>query len=282
MSQPPDFLARMAASSAERVAAARAVLPLRELEARARARAAPPRLSLSADRFDLIMELKLSSPAMGVLASPTLDLETQVGHYADAGAAVVSVLTEPTRFSGDLDHLDRAAQALATRGVPAMRKDFLVDPYQVVEARHRGAGGVLLILRMLDDATLERMLEVAADHGLFVLLEAFDAADLARVARVAGHWPGARQDLLVGINSRDLATLAVVPDRLDELVGLLPDAHPKVAESGLLAPEDAARYARAGYTVALVGTALMSSSDPVALGRAMIEAGRAAWRERES
>ncbi len=91
----------------------------------------------------------------------------------------MSVLTEPSRFDGSLEHLRRRAAVLAPLGVPAMRKDFLVDPYQVLEARAAGAGGVLVILRMLPRARIDELLDAAAEYGMFVLLEAFDAADLA-------------------------------------------------------------------------------------------------------
>ena len=106
------------------------------------------------------------------------DWRGRVAAYARAGAAAVSVLTEPTRFDGILEHLREAAAVLAPLGVPAMRKDFLVDPYQVLEARAAGAGGVLLIVRMLSRDRLAELLEAAAEQGLFVLLEAFDARDL--------------------------------------------------------------------------------------------------------
>src|SRR6267154_2595268 len=97
---------------------------------------------------------------------------------AHDGAAAVSVLTEPSRFDGSLEHLRQASQVLAPLGAPAMRKDFLVDPYQILEARAAGAGGVLVILRMLPHRRIGELLNVAAEHGLFVLLEAFDEADL--------------------------------------------------------------------------------------------------------
>lgn len=273
-----DFLEQMARTSAARVAAARASLPLGPLRERALSAPPAPRLALSDEGFDLIMELKLASPAQGVLAGATLDLEAQVLAYAESGAAVVSVLTEPSRFHGELAHLARAAKVLDPRGVPVMRKDFLVDPYQLYEARAAGAGGALLIARMLDDALLDELLETSRELGLFVLLEAFDAGDVARCAAAARRWPGRRDDLMIGVNSRDLATLAVVPRRLEALVSSLPAAHPRVAESGLSTAADAQRLAAAGYSLALVGTALMSAADPVALGRRMILDGRAAVR----
>jgi indole-3-glycerol phosphate synthase len=194
--------------------------------------------------------------------------------YAQAGAAAVSVLTEPSRFDGALDHLQRSAQILSGR-IPAMRKDFLVDPYQVYEARAAGAGGVLVILRMLAPSGQRALIEACAEFGLFALLEAFDAADVARAAELVEAY-ASDCALLVGVNCRDLGTLEVVPGRLEALAARLPAAVPRVAESGVLDGADAARLAGAGYDVALVGGALMQSADPAGLVRALLAAGRAA------
>ncbi len=274
MSDTPDFLTQMALSSAARVAHAKNALP--DLEDRLQNLPMPPKLVLSPAGFDLIMELKLASPAYGSLANSSLDLQAQVLAYARAGAAAVSVLTEPSRFQGDLLHLSRAAEVLAPSAVPAMRKDFLVDPYQLLEARLCGASGVLLIVRMLTDESLSTLLSQARRLGLFVLLETFDEIDIKRAQSHASSWAADKTQLLIGVNSRDLTTLKVVPDRLVQLASLLPMEHPRVAESGLVTAQDAAILSAAGYNLALVGSALMASADPVALGGAMIEAGRAA------
>src|SRR5277367_5560906 len=241
----------MARASAARVAEALGHESLEALERRARQapRAAP--LRLSADGFDVIAELKLRSPAAGVLADESQDWLGRVAAYARGGAAAVSVLTEPTRFDGSLEHLREASALLAPLGVPAMRKDFLVDPYQVLEARAAGAGGVLVILRMLSRPQIVELLDVAAEHGLFVLLEAFDAIDLdlardllnSRAAHLALRGPAPRADheeqILIGINSRDLQTLQVVPERFAVLAPLLPAGWPAVAESGVASVGDA-------------------------------------------
>lgn len=272
-----DFLAGMAASSRARVAEARRLQPDAEIWRWAESAPQPPKLVLSPQGFDVIAEVKLRSPAVGTLAGGDEDVARRVTGYAAAGAAAVSVLTEPERFEGSLDHLEQAARALqAAGGVPAMRKDFLVDPYQVAEARLAGAGGILIIVRMLSRAELDALIIAAQRLGLFVLIETFDEADM-RVARelLDAHGGGASK-LLVGINSRDLTTLKVVPGRLEELVGLLPAGVPRVAESGVGNAEDAARLARAGYDMALIGSALMSTPDPQALLAAMIAAGRGA------
>ena len=271
-----DFLATMAASSAARAAAARARETAADLRARIRESPRPPMLRLSAQGFDLIAELKLRSPALGQLQSAASDdLEARVLNYAEAGAAAVSVLTEPSRFDGSLQHLERAARALSGCGIPAMRKDFLVDPHQVLEARAAGAGGVLLIVRMLSPSVLAEMLDVALEQQLFVLLETFDEQEVATaVAALAPRRAAFVDQVLLGVNCRDLVTLQVVPDRLEAMVAALPDGLPRVAESGLSSATDAARLAAAGYDLALVGSALMTGSDPQTLGRQMLQAGR--------
>jgi len=268
-----DFLVGMAEASRERVAAAKAQRPEVEMLALALATPQPLRMQLSSRRFDLIAEVKFRSPAAGALrAGSEESVRARVAGYADSGAAAVSVLTEPSRFDGSLEHLATAASALAGK-FPAMRKDFRADAYPLWEARAAGAGGALLILQMLDDTTLEILLDSAARLGLFVLLEAFDERDIERAHRfVASH--AKRLQLLVGLNCRDLRTLQVVPGRLEQMVKLLPDTVPRVAESGVATPEDAGRVAIAGYDVALVGSALMSALEPLELVRSMVLTGR--------
>jgi indole-3-glycerol phosphate synthase len=274
-----DFLAGMAASSRARSAAAQAKASARELRARIADLPPAPRLELGA--FDLIAEVKLRSPAVGLLKpAADEDIGARVSTYARAGAAAVSILTEPSRFDGSLDDLARGARALAPLGVPAMRKDFLVDDYQVLEGRVAGAGGVLAILRMLPRADLERLIDAALELGMFVLLEAFDAPDIELAHALVGARRERRQLLLVGVNSRDLVTLKVVPGRLDALAAVLPKDVKRVAESGVATPADAARAAACGYDLALVGSALMSAQDPQALARAMLAESRAAVQRR--
>jgi indole-3-glycerol phosphate synthase len=270
----PGFLEQMAHASRERVRAARAACPEHELLARALDTPAPPALRLQPGGFDLIAELKLRSPAVGELKRPGEDVVARVTAYARAGAAAVSVLTEPTRFDGSMEHLRAAAQALSPLRVPAMRKDFLTDAYQVIEARLAGAGGVLAILRMLSDPELDALVQQARALELFVLLEAFDERDLERLQGVLGRL--GRAGLLAGVNSRDLETLQVVPSRLERLARCLPAGIPRVAESGVATAGDARRMAEAGYDLALVGSALMSGDDPAALASAMLNAARAA------
>jgi indole-3-glycerol phosphate synthase len=272
-----DFLAAMARSSHERVVQARAMTPQTQLAALVSALPDAPRLSLSRRGFDLIAEVKLRSPAAGQLKAGNEDIVARVGAYAEAGAAAISVLTEPSRFDGALSHLTQAVSALAghipAMRVPVMRKDFLVDPYQVFEARLAGAGGVLIILRMLDRVQIEALLEAVSQLRMFALLEAFDEEDLVLAAQlVREHREHAT--LLVGVNCRDLTTLKVVPGRLEALAPILPRAVPRVAESGVSSAADAARLAAHGYDVALVGSALMQAGEPLALAAALLTAGR--------
>jgi indole-3-glycerol phosphate synthase len=267
-----DFLKDMAQSSRERVRRARAKTGDLAMQALAQAAPSAPALKLSNLGFDLIAEVKLRSPAVGKLEQGLEDIGARASDYASAGAAAISVLTEPTRFDGELSHLEQATRALGER-IPAMRKDFLVDPYQVYEARAAGAGGVLVILRMLERAQITALLDAAVELRLFVLLEAFDEFDLKLAGALVRAY-GERATLLVGVNCRDLSTLQVVPGRLEQLAANLPDEVPCVAESGVESAADAARLAAAGYSVALVGSALMRAADRIELARAFLAAGR--------
>jgi len=275
MSGAGDFLSGMGASSRARSAAAQAALPEREL--RARIADLPPAPALALNRFDLIAEVKLRSPAVGLLKSADTErVGERVAGYARAGAAAVSILTEPSRFDGSLDDLAAGSRVLAPLKVPAMRKDFLVDGYQVLEGRAAGAGGVLAILRMLPRADLEALIDTALELDMFVLLETFDLPDIELAHALVDARRAHHALLMTGVNSRDLVTLKVVPGRLDALASALPASVPRVAESGVATAADAARVAAAGYDVALVGSALMSAADPAALARDMLRDGRAA------
>lgn len=270
-----DFLAEMAASSRARADAAMAMVPTAALRKRALDRPPGPALTLSGS-FDLIAEVKLRAPSAGRLAVAPDDREgfvvERARRYGEAGAAAISVLAEPSRFDGRLSDVGAASVV----DVPVMRKDFVVDAHQVWEARDVGAGGVLLIARMLPGGQLAALCDVAQEAGLFVLLEAFDEVDLERCGILAKLWPEAAAPVLVGVNTRDLSTLQVDPDRLERVAPALPSGVVCVAESGLRQPDDAARVRGWGYSAALVGSALMQADDPGALVAGMIEAGRAA------
>ncbi len=260
-----DFLESMAASSAERAAA------VGELRSPTQ-----PVVPLQLGAFDVIAEIKERSPAEGDLTAENLDRAERARRYARGGAAAISVLTEPSRFGGSLEHVEEVVAAVPD--TPVMRKDFLVEPIQVREARSIGASGVLLIATMLDDEELRAMLDAAFQLGMFVLLESFGHDDLERVTALLeneSYAEEARQKrFLVGLNTRNLRTLAVDSDRLKELAPMLPAA-PCVAESGLQTAQDAANVAVLGYRLALVGTALMRSDDPEALVAEMRAAGMA-------
>jgi len=262
-----DFLQQMATSSAERAANV-GTMRAGDFD--------KPVVSLQLATFDVIAEIKGRSPAEGELAVADLDRGELAQKYASGGAAAISVLTEPSRFDGSLAHLEEVVAAVP--GTPVMRKDFLVRPAQVLEARKAGASGVLLITTMLSDAKLRAMLDAAYEHDMFVLLESFDENDLARtIVLLEKSNDRARAKagkLLVGINTRNLRTLEVDNERLERLAPMLP-ATRCVAESGLRTADDAATVAKLGYRMALVGTALMRGADPAALLTAMREAGGA-------
>jgi indole-3-glycerol phosphate synthase len=272
------FLDDMARASTLRAKQAAEQEPLPALERRARAAPRSAPLRLSPHGFDVIAELKLRSPAAGPLRAAREAWHERVAAYAGGGAAAVSVLTEPSRFDGSLEHLRQACELLRPLGVPAMRKDFLVDPYQVLEARAAGAGGVLVILRMLSRGQISELLDAAAAHRMFVLLEAFDAKDLETARELLAPRSatrGAALDVaLIGVNCRDLQSLNVVPERFEILAPRLPAGWPAVAESGVASPADAARMRRLGYRLALIGTALMICDDPGALLRDILAAAR--------
>ena len=265
-----DFLTSMAAASRRRMQAARSQRPEAELVRRCSGLAPPP--ALDWDGFGIIAEVKRASPSAGSLAAGANALE-QAHAYLAGGASAISVLTEPDRFGGSLTDLSEVSAGLGSTSVPAMRKDFLVDPYQVLEAREAGAGGVLVIVAMLDDPNVLELVRCAGEQGLFVLMEAFDESDLERAAGLAEGLPG---QVLMGLNSRDLRTLAVDPERLKRLAPKFPARWPRVAESGLAGPDDAAVAARLGYDLALVGSALMQSREPGTLLADMLNAGRQA------
>ncbi|MEO8223744.1 MAG: indole-3-glycerol-phosphate synthase [Gammaproteobacteria bacterium] len=277
----PNFLARMATASRLRADAAEARRPAGPLAERLRKLPPPPPLRLSPQGFDIIAEVKRRSPSAGNLAASALRIATQARNYVRGGAVALSVLTEPAEFAGDLAHLKEVAATTAP--VPAMRKDFLVSPYQLLEARAAGAGGVLLIAAMLGDRELREMLRAAHQLGLFALVEIFDRPDLERAAPIICAAGPAIEDgrcrTLLGVNCRDLRSLQVDFGRFAELAPRLPRGVPAVAESGVESVGQAARVAGLGYHVALVGAALMRAANPARLARELLEVGRASAAE---
>lgn len=263
-----DFLQQMAAASAVRATASK--INAADLDL--------PTYPLKLQGFDLIAEIKDASPSEGVLTDGDTDRKKRALEYARGGAAAISVLTEPSKFAGDITHVREVVDVVAGLNMPVMRKDFLTEPVQILEARAAGASGVLLIAALLTDSSLRTMLAVAYEYSMFVLLEAFDEDDLRRCTRLLSHdrhmSRAENRELLIGVNTRNLRTLEVNPKRLGALSSLLPRNVTCVAESGLKTANDAVDASRLGYKMALVGTALMKSTDPATLITAMRDAGR--------
>jgi indole-3-glycerol phosphate synthase len=210
--------------------------------------------------FPLICEVKQASPSAGLIRRT--DPATQARAYVEGGARCVSVLTEPSRFGGSLEHLRAVRDAVK---VPLLRKDFIVDPYMLAEAVDAGADAVLLIAGAVEPARLADLWSAARALGLDVLLEVVQQFELAA--------PDAVGATLVGVNARDLETLEVEDRRFDRLAPSLrrPDRL-LVAESGIRTPDDVRRLAAAGAGAALVGESVMRAEDPAAVVRALAEA----------
>lgn len=252
-----DFLDNMAASSKARSAQAQTVCSLAEAQQRCLDLPLATPIKRAPTGMSVIAEIKIRSPAEGTLSetATTESVVARAARYVSGGASILSVLTEPERFDGSLDYL-AAVKAHVGRRAAVMRKDFLTDVYQLYEARLHGADGVLLIARMLSDELLERMLHVARELDVFVLLEGFDQADLERMS------PYASEHVLLGLNCRDLTTLKIDPSRFAEYAGRFPANAIKVAESGIHSVNDAVDIHAMGYDMALIGTMLMKTDDP--------------------
>jgi len=257
----PDLLATIVAA-ARRITELRAeAMPLAQVERAASMRSPNGAAFLAALRDGpsprVIAECKRRSPSRGILRQD-YDAAAHARAYAAAGAAAISVLTEPTFFDGALEHLAAVRDAVS---VPILRKDFIVTRYQVLEAAMAGADAVLLIVGALAPAELRELLGVARDAGLAALVEAHDEAEL----RIAGEAGAA----IIGLNSRNLRTLAVEPELHERLAPRLPDGTVAVAESGLRDAADLTRLQRAGYHAFLVGERLIVQPDPGAALRAL-------------
>jgi indole-3-glycerol phosphate synthase len=198
----------------------------------------------------VIAEVKRRSPSKGALADIP-DPAELARRYAAGGAGAISVLTEQRRFGGSLDDL-RAVRAAVD--VPVLRKDFIVDPYQLLEARAAGADLALLIVAALDDDLLHRLHDEARELGLTPLVEVHDEAETERAVALGAE--------LVGVNARNLKTLAIDPDTFGRLAPLVPDDRVKVAESGIFSPADVVRFVAEGARAVLVGEALVKDGDP--------------------
>ena len=210
--------------------------------------------------FIFITEIKKSSPSLGEISNREFDITDQAGIYVKSGTNVISVLTEPLRFSGSLQDLKHVSKAFPE--TPTMRKDFLVDPYQVSEAFINGARGILLIVAMLSDDMLNQMVERAIKHQMFVLLEVFDEKDMQRMQMILSKFKANRKNILLGVNCRDLRTLDVSFSRFEELSSLIPKDQICIAESGITKASEIKTVSKLGYKGALIGTALMKSEYP--------------------
>ncbi|HET7050298.1 MAG TPA: indole-3-glycerol phosphate synthase TrpC [Solirubrobacteraceae bacterium] len=249
------------ASTREEVARRRDRVPDSELERQAALRAGELRPfadALARPGLSVIAEHKRRSPSAGVIRAD-LRLEEVVGCYERGGAAALSILTEGPSFGGSLDDL-RAARAASE--LPILRKDFVVDAYQLHEALAAGADAILLIVAALNPTELGRLHETAVSLGLAALVEVHDERELERAAAL-----GAR---LIGINNRDLTTLQVDIRRTFELLPAVPAGATVVAESGLRTARDLAELDDAGVDAVLIGEALMRSGDIEAACRALI------------
>jgi len=255
-----DILQRIVAVKRDEIAAGRARRSLanwrEEAESRRDVRgfAAALRAMVSTGRAAVIAEIKKASPSKGVLREHFVPAEIAAS-YAEHGAACLSVLTDERFFQGSAAYL---LQARAACALPALRKDFMVDEYQVVEARALGADCILLIAACLDDAQLADLEACALALGMDVLVEVHDGAELDRALKL--------KTPLLGINNRNLRTFEVTLDTTIGLLPRLPAGRLLVSESGILAPADVRRMRESGVDAFLVGEAFMRAADP---GRAL-------------
>jgi indole-3-glycerol phosphate synthase len=208
----------------------------------------------------VIAECKRRSPSKGILRA-AYDPAAHARAYADAGASAISVLTEPTFFDGSPEHLREVRAAVS---LPLLRKDFIVTEYQLIEAAALGADAVLLIVAALDQQGLMSLLRAAQGLSLATLVEIHDVDELHRATDAGAQ--------VIGVNSRNLRTLAVDPDVFGRVAGQLPRGTTKVAESGIRTSDDIARLSAIGYDAFLVGERLITQPDPGAALRELVGA----------
>ncbi len=261
-----DTLARILADKYEEVRDRSAQASLSEMERRAAA-APPPRdftLSLcnavGEGRVGLIAEIKRASPSGGLIRDP-FDPAGLAQAYAAAGAACLSVLTDGPWFQGTIEDMQAARAAC---DLPVLRKDFMVHPWQVFEARAAGADCILLILAALSDDQAQELEDVARSLDMSVLAEVHDRRELDRALGL--------ETRLIGVNNRNLKTLVTDLAATDELVPLIPADRIPVSESGIRTPEDVRRICRAGARCLLVGEHLLRQPDVTAAASALIHA----------
>ncbi|MEX0658368.1 MAG: indole-3-glycerol phosphate synthase TrpC [Egibacteraceae bacterium] len=265
-----NFLDEACAAARARTTAAAAVVSLGVLRRRVAGADPPPGLvaALAAPGVTVVAEVKRASPSRGPIA-PIPDPAALARSYAEGGAGAVSVLTEPHWFCGSLADVEAVVGAVA---IPVLRKDFVVEEYQVWEARASGASAVLLIVAALDDPQLQGLLAAADRAGLDALVEVHDAGEATRAATAHAAAATGRR-LVVGVNARDLTSLKVDPDRFAAVVDALPAGALAVAESGVKGPDDVRRLGALGADAVLVGEHVACADDPAVAVRALATAG---------